>query len=346
MPPTLQNFIYKDLYHYARYNIRAKLIQQESNLDWYTSGIDYEYTYDVNDIELYDNRTDRLKGYNKNWKKVSSLKSKDVSGWVDLGTNEEESEINPRSNQIWSRLNYNNSEMETGMWLSQDKSHYDSTKFIQDYSIWVPALEPITFKAYNKEDNGYGGKLFKNYYDINFDTLQTTDTNQTKPYLILSDMFEFVKNKNSLSAKLKNNITDNTMRSIFDLRGLDRIINLNTIKNIYLEYSIDVLPVGSDSSYIGSLVCNFWSKDSGGPGLNDPYFFMNANGTNKSYHKFLIPIPVREALELDSGYVFHRISVFNNPLKSYDKHFWLNTKGSIINISNFKLYYTNLSDPY
>ena len=34
-------------------------------------------------------------------------------------------------------------------------------------------------------------------------------------------MFEFVKNKNSLSAKLKNNITDNTMRSIFDLRGLD-----------------------------------------------------------------------------------------------------------------------------
>ena len=52
MPPTLQNFIYKDLYHYARYNIRAKLIQQESNLDWYTSGIDYEYTYDVNDIEL------------------------------------------------------------------------------------------------------------------------------------------------------------------------------------------------------------------------------------------------------------------------------------------------------
>lgn len=347
VPPTLLNFVYKDLYHYARYNIRAKLVQQETNLDWYTSGIDYDYNYDINDIELplYNNRTDRLKGYNKGWKKVSSLNIKDNTNWVDLGTNEEEPKSGIKSNQIWSKLGYNEEEMTTGMWI--DGTHYNSEKFTKDYSVWIPGLEPISFEAYNAEDNGYGGKLFKNFYDINFNTLQTTDTNPTKPYLNLGNKFEFVKNKNSLSAKLKDNITDNVTKPVFELCGLDRIVNLNTIKNIYLEYSVDVIPMGSDNNKVGSFICNFWSKEQGSSGLlNEPHYSMNSNIKNKINHKFLVPILVRHALEIDMGYVFYKISAYNDPLGIAEQRFGLKTKGSIINISNFRMYYTNLSDPY
>lgn len=419
---TSQNCTFTNLYHFAMYNVRAKLTQYKTGSQWYTAGLNHSFDFDINNIELamYNSRTSRLRANNSGWKQVKNLKTWNGTTWVDAGNNinspsgttkygdvnkdgvidTDDSNLvlkhaahnitlnseqltigdvnkdgkvdaldsvdilkyykdgitptgsrvgkymasNPSiiSDQIWGKSYYQDNIRITNFYKNGDLVG-NNQEMIDRFEVWIPGIDRVRWKGQTTSDNAYGGNLFDNKLSIDLSTLQTSDVDHNLPYLSLDiSTFEYKFNKNSISCKLKNNLTNPaSLYTIFSIRGLSRVLPLSIINNVYIELCSDVIPKGDDKALTLIPHNKMISKEN--PNSNRAIIIYTRKNENEKFTRQLVSLPINILENLGLGYSFDSIEFFNDfrTVNSVD-HSTIKIKnsGSIVNISNLNIYYT------
>lgn len=340
---TNQNVIYTNLYHFAMYSIRAKLTQYKTGAQWYTAGINNSFNFDINDIELamYNTRTSRMKANNSGWKQVKDLRGWNGSIWKTTGTNiEPTSAID--SKQIWAKLNYQNDIIIANFYKNGD-SQGNNQELVNKFGVWIPGIDRARWKGKINSDHAYGGNLFDNKLELNLATIQKSDIDHKLPYITIdSSKFEYKFNKDTISCKLKNNLANPTsLDSIFSIKGLSRVLPLKLIDTVYIELCTNIIPSGNDEALtlIPHLKCI--SKEN--PNSNRGLIVYSRTVKGNKFSKQLLAFPVSIVENLGLGYSFDSIECFNDfrTNNSVDNStIAIKNKGSIVNVSNLRIYYT------
>lgn len=334
-----QTHIYS-LYHFAIYDLVARLIQYKPGEEWYTAGINNSHDFTLENVELamYNTRTQRLRvNSNEGFKQVDSLKSWNGKSWINLGlstTAEEKLD----SDQIWGIAKLKDiGNGVTGFY--QDSNANQNNEIVSNIELLIPGIDRVRFIGHTNYDNAYGGNLLKDKATIDFGTIQLLDTDKTSPYLSLTDTYySYQRNKNSLSAKVKSNISSNLNRNpIFELCGIERIISSDLIDTMFIEVCIDTIPIGEDLNSVP--VPNIQFVSAQGSSIVPMYYIHN--NKEKVMSKFLAAIPVYKLLKINPNYKFTKIGFYNttitSDLETYQSK--LKNQGSIVNFSNFNIFY-------
>lgn len=317
------------LYKQAMYDFKVEARQYKSGADWYTAGIDNRTAFTIRDIELslYSGRTDRLKvSQNGTLKTIDKIyHTKNGTTWEYDGQRKDSN--NSKSSMQWAYINtFENVNYRANWFYGDGNSHKNNELVKQNFETYIPMVDNV------RKDicTAYGGNLLPNKLDLDFTKLDsslslTTDTNY----------FDIKKSKNALSLKYKkaNTILNTTYVNVINMSGFSKLLNMNLIKNMYIEYNVNIIANNSDDANIGSMYYKYIS-------VEDPTKTRGEIITkpiNKS--RFLVAIPVNTMLEMNYRFDQFIFCVFKNT-----GGFAFNAKnaGTIINFSNFGIYYTLL----
>ena len=155
-------------------------------------------------------------------------------------------------------------------------------------------------------------------------------------------LFRSKFNKNSVSFKLKNNLTNpNDLYNIFTVKGLSRVLPLSIIDTVYIELCTDVIPKGDDKALTLIPHNKMISKEN--PNSRRGIIIYTRNNENEKFTRQLISLPINILENLGLGYSFDSIEFFNDfrTVNSIDDStIKIKNSGSIVNISNLNIYYT------
>ena len=341
---TNQDIVYTNLYHFAMYNIRAKLTQYKTGAQWYTAGINHSFDFDINNIELamYNSRTSRLKSNNSGWKQVKDLRCWDGTQWKTSGTNIEPTSLSDNS-QIWGKLYWDDNVIYINNFYHNGAVGGGNQAVKEAYEVWVPGIDRIRWKGKTSSDHAYGGNLFDNKLELDLTKIPVnpSDTNQLR--IKIPNKYEYKISKNSVSIKLKNNDTSIYLYDdIFGIFNINKVLNLDLIDTLYIEYCTDVIPVGGDLNEVPSFDLKSFTNETSvnnqsGGGLIR--YDCNLSDGIKRKHLDIVPISIIENVNL--GYSLNSLEMFNQTGYTHaGNRSNLKTKGSILNISNFNIYYT------
>lgn len=339
---TSQNCTFTNLYHYAMYNVRAKLTQYKTGSQWYTAGLNHSFDFDINNIELamYNSRTSRLKSDNGGWKQVKDIRGWNGTNWKNVGTNIEPT-TNLDSNQVWA-LADNQIYQRMGWFYKNGDRHGGNKEILENFKVWIPGIDHARWKGSTNSDHAYGGNLFKNKVPLDFETMQTTNIDSNQLLFTRNSNWDIRKKKNSLSLKRVLTTTTGPFDIIFSIKNLDKVIDLDLVDSVYIEFCEDVIPTIGDLNFTSGVFPQFTSIED--PTQKDGEFQWFANLNRKPQHKFLICLPIQKILSTGLGYKFSTISFYNNSGTDFDHDPPVTSNirmvGSIINISNFNIYYT------
>ena len=337
---TPQNYTYINLYKYADYSLTIKLIQDEKEEDWYVLGLYNEsiFTEDPITLAMYNYRTQRMKiNTIEGFKILKSMKSWSGSTWVNSGTNENTS-LELDSDQVWVNTTIGNLCEGITNFYGENSSQQNNEK-VANVNMWIPTMDEASWIGQSNEDSSYGGNLFETNFKIDLSKLQKENLDINSPYLNISPQYyDYQIMETSLSAKVKEDISSMLVRNpIFELCNIERLIDFKTINMIFLEVCIDVLPTADDSDYVP--IPNIQFASSTDTSIIPMYFL--GNNEIGELHKFLVPVPVCTLLDMIPKYTFTKIGFYNS--STNDKYLANVLKaGSIINFSNFNLYYLPL----
>lgn len=340
---TSQNCTYTNLYHYAMYNIRAKLTQYKTGAQWYTAGLNHSFDFDINNIELamYNSRTSRLKGNNNGWKQVSNIKGWNGLAWEEAGTNLEPIATTDKK-QIWGKLYWDDEQLGINNFYKSGQRDGNNQAVKDNFEVWIPGVDRLRWKGSTNSDNAYGGNLLDNKLEIDFSTIQKSDIDHNLPYLSLdTSKFDYKFNKNSISCKLKVDITEIKLFNIINLDSLSRVLPLKLIDVVYIELCTHVIPYGDDKAYTLIPHLKYTSKED--PSSQRGILYLKRKSENENYSKQLQIAPINLLENLGLGYTFDNIEFFNDHRASSlttNSSIKIKNKGSIVNISNFNIYYT------
>lgn len=320
------------LYKQARYNFKVEARQYKAGSDWYTAGIDNRTAFIIEDKELslYDGRTDRLKvSQNGTLKTVDKIyHTEDGSTWKYDGQRKDAVSVNSSMQWAYTKtctdINYR-----PNWFYGNGSSHGNNTLVRDNFEVFIPMVDNVRSDI----STAYGGNLLPNKLDIDFTQLSTsTDLKLSST----SSYFDVRFTKNSLSAKLTKDYTNiNSYLTLFRMYDFSKILNMNIIDSIYIEYNVNVIPNNSDNSNIGSIYAKYIIMEDTSKRLGE----IPSKPTNKS--RVLMAIPVRKLLELN--YKFNEITFYVVDDSSWPNvGFKIQKAGSIINFSNFGFYYTLL----
>ena len=316
------------LYKQARYNLKVEGRQYLSGSNWYTAGIDNKTAFIIEDKELalYSSRTDRLKAYNgSTLKQVDKIYHTANGSTWDYDGDKNTSDIT-KSNMQWVYCNtFENLNNSIAYFYSNGTNISDSVK--NDFECYIPLTDNIRSDI----STAYGGNLLPNKLDIDFTTL----INNTSGFrLNIPSNYEYKVTKNSMSIKLKTNETLTSDMTIFSLSDISELLNMSIVESIYVEYNINLIPTSGDNSSMGSLFAFYKPLDTATSG-NGLIAFAKSN----SYSRYLATFPVRYILN-NYSYRFNTLAMYRH--NTVDRAFHYTKAGTILNISNFNIYYKPL----
>lgn len=328
------------LYKQAMYNFKIEGRQHKAAADWFVAGIDNKTPFYIKDIELslYSGRTDRLKAYNGSFKNVDKFYHYSDSKW-----NYDGQRIDNKNSTNMYQLAYckdfYNINKRLDWFADKDNTGAHNSYIIENFKTYVPMFDNIRKDI----STAYGGNLLPKKLDIDFTKMNVyTDSSLSAsiPGLCINTNFDYKISKNSISFKLKNNLSNTlTHNLILYISGLQNYVSFTEADNIYIEYNVNVIPVSGDSNQIGSAYIDYDNYESPSTHCAETIGFNSVDGSKS---RFLLCIPVKLCKDFeDRDEYIHtflgRIRFLNH--SNENLCFKILKKGSIINFSNFGFYY-------
>lgn len=317
------------LYKQAMYDLRVDAHQYKAGSDWYTAGIDNKTQFIYKDVELslYSSRSDRLKTYQGGFKQVDKFRYY-TNKWNYTGQAKDNKNSTNEYEFAYCK-NFNNLYDASG-WFSDSTGPHAHNQYVKDnFKVYVPLHDNVRKDI----STAYGGNLLPIKLNIDFRKLSTSN-------LYFNNHFEYKVNKNSISLKLKDNITlTNNWVHVLNISNLQDFVNILDMDAIYIEYNVNVIPVSGDSNKIGSAYIDYTNFEGGDQHVAE---LISKFDNSKSRYLICIPTLICKDYEKQEKYQHFYNGVIRFNINNQHGHsFEICKKGSIINFSNFGFYALN-----